>query len=205
MVLKVGGIMSKPKQFELQKTVQALNFFLNQEPSKAMSKMKLLKLLWLADRYTMRNFGYSITRDDYYAMQHGPVGTTTKDILDGQKENDYTSRFIKVVSNTDIQSIASPDFDEFSETDLSALRIVNSVYGRMTPAQLRTYTHKFPEWLRFERQIGTIGGSYKMTVDDFYRNPPTRLTKNIFTEDEELLEANKEALKEEWDLRSVFA
>jgi uncharacterized phage-associated protein len=197
--------MSKPRQFELKKTIQALNFFLNQEPSKTMSKMKLLKLLWLTDRYAMRNFGYSVTRDDYYAMQHGPVGTVAKDILDRETSSEYAERYIEVLSTVDIKSAAPTDFDEFSETDLSTLRVVNSVYGKMTPAQLRMYTHKFPEWLRFEKQIESVGGSYKMVLDDFFNNPPTRLAKNIFTEDRELLDANKDAVAEDSDLRSVFA
>lgn len=197
--------MSKPSQFETQKTVQALNFFLNQESSSSMSKLKLLKLLWLADRFTMRNFGYSLTRDNYYAMMHGPVGTVTKDILDNNKTDSYIASYLQVLSNTEIKSIAPTDFDEFSETDLSALRIVNSVYGKMSPSQLRTYTHKFPEWLRFENDIESKGGSYKMNINDFFENPPTRLVRNVFTEDKELLDANKESLSEESDIRSVFA
>ncbi len=201
----VGNTMSLSlRQLEVEKTIQALNFFINQDSSKIVSKMKLLKLLWLADRYTMRNFGYSLSRDTYYAMEHGPVASTTKDILDKKIDNDYANSYINVLSKTDIKTKRPVDFDEFSETDLTALRIVNSVYGKMSAYQLRTYTHKFPEWKRFEEKIDSIGGSYKMSLEDFFKNPDTRLGKDIFTENEEVLRINEEVLLQDTDLRAVF-
>jgi len=200
-----GNNMTKPADFKLEKTVQVINFFLNQDESKSMSKMKLLKLIWLADRYTMRNYGYSITHDDYYAMEHGPVGTVTKDILDAIKKNEYIDKFIKVVSDREIESIEAIDFEEFSETDLSTLRMVQAVYGKIETYSLREYTHKFPEWVRFEKIISSNGGSHKMHIEDFFKNPSKRIVRSIFTQDESVLNDNKEIFQEDLSLRSVFS
>jgi uncharacterized phage-associated protein len=196
--------MSKPKQFELEKTIQALNFFLNKEPSKTMDKMKLLKLLWLADRYTLRNYGYSITGDDYYAMEYGSIGTTTKDILDKKKINGYIDEFIEVLSKTNIRSKEITKFDEFSETDLSTLKMVWSVYGTWSSAELSLYSHKFPEWLRYKKQIEKNHSSYKESLEDFFDNPKTRPHRYIYNEDEETLETSKEWLEKNSKLQAVF-
>lgn len=192
------------EKFELEKTIQALNFLLSQEPSQTMSKMKLLKLLWLVDRYTIRNYGYSLTGDSYFAMKLGSVGSTTKDILDSKKRDEYIEKYIKVLSNINIRSSAPIDFNEFSETDLSALRTVWSVYGDMDPNELSEYSHKFPEWLRYEKRIQETGGSYPEKIEDFFANPPVRPHKYIFNEDPETLHTSKDVLKQQSKLRSIF-
>jgi uncharacterized phage-associated protein len=196
--------MSKPKQFELEKTVQALNFFLNQEPSRTMDKMKLLKLLWLADRSTLRNYGYSITNDDYYAMRFGSIGTSTKDILDNDEDRPYIDEYIEVLSDRNIKSKKAIKFDEFSETDLSTLKMVWAVYGTWTSAELSTYSHKFPEWLKHKDQIERSGSSYKEDVQDFFKNPAIRPHKYIFNEDEETLATSRLWLDEDAKFKSVF-
>lgn len=197
-------VMTKPTDFNVEKTVQAINYFLDLEPDKTSSKMKLLKLLWIADRYAIRNFGYSITQDDYYAMEHGPVGTVTLDILNKNETNQYIDEYIDIKSKKDIASKKVPDFEEFSETDMIALQIVHSVFGKMTAGQLRDFTHKFPEWKRFEKRISENGGRYKMHLDDFFEEPETRLIRTIFTEDESVLKLNKQVFEEDKKLSAVF-
>lgn len=200
--------------FETKRTVQALNFFLNQEKSQSMSKMKLLKLLWLVDRYTLRNYGYLLSGDKYYALPHGPVGSATKDILDANQRSattkSYWGQYISVVSNKDIKSNRSIDFGEFSEADLSALRAVWSVYGSMSPASLRDYSHKFPEWLRFEQQLKDAEdqgrqASYAMKLEDFFTDPGNTLHKTIFNEDEESLRASMVWYKQEQQQKALLA
>jgi hypothetical protein len=44
-------------------------------------RVKLTKLIYLADKYHLIRYGRTITNDDYYAMKYGPAGTTLKDIL----------------------------------------------------------------------------------------------------------------------------
>lgn len=40
-----------------------------------MDKLKLLKLVYLADKYHLIYYGRTITNDDYYAMKHGPIAS----------------------------------------------------------------------------------------------------------------------------------
>ncbi|MEN9919783.1 MAG: hypothetical protein RL662_2219, partial [Bacteroidota bacterium] len=65
-----------------RKIIQTINYFAQKQPDKCMSKMKVYKLLWLADRYHVRQYGRTITGDTYYALPFGLVPSKTKDILD---------------------------------------------------------------------------------------------------------------------------
>jgi len=44
---------------------------------KKADKIKIIKLVYLANKYHLAKYGRTITGDDYYAIEHGPVGTAT--------------------------------------------------------------------------------------------------------------------------------
>ena len=58
---------------DLVKITQALGFLLNLDENHKMNRVKLIKLLWAADRLHMRRFGRTVTETEYYALPHGPV------------------------------------------------------------------------------------------------------------------------------------
>lgn len=121
-------------------------------------KIKLVKLLYLADKYHLIRYGRTITNDDYYAMEHGPVGTTVKDVLSldpfniSKKGYKYASKLLEKVdennfrANTDARVV----FDMLSESDKEALDFVVEKFGKMKQWELRDYTHKYPEWYQHE-------------------------------------------------------
>lgn len=121
-------------------------------------KIKLVKLIYLADKYHLIRYGRTITNDDYYAMEHGPVGTTVKDILSLDSFNisksgyKYASGLIEIIDDNSFR--ANPDarvsFDMLSESDKEALDFVVEKFGKMGPWKLRDYTHKYPEWYQYE-------------------------------------------------------
>lgn len=120
-------------------------------------KIKLVKLIYLADKYHLIRYGRTITNDDYYAMEHGPVGTTVKDVLsldsfNISKSYKYASRLIEKTDGNSFR--ANPDarvsFDMLSESDREALDFVVEKFGRMGQWKLRDYTHKYPEWYQYE-------------------------------------------------------
>lgn len=64
---------------ETTKIIQAVCYILGRI-GKA-NKLKLVKLLYLADKCHLVRYGRTITGDEYWAMDYGPVGSTAKDIL----------------------------------------------------------------------------------------------------------------------------
>jgi len=176
----------------IRKIVQALNFFVCSDASKRLNKMKAYKLLWLADRYHVRQYGRTITNDIYYALPKGTVPSHTKDLLDKKIESDYFSDYIKLRGEYEFVSKSSPNMDVFSETDIEVLHLIYSIFGNKNANFLSKYSHEFPEWKRFEEKLNdkNLVSSYKISTNDFFEN--IKEESGLFEDDNELLILTKE-------------
>lgn len=142
---------------ETAKIVQAVCFLLGH--TGRADKLKLVKLLYLADKCHLIRYGRTITGDEYWAMDYGPVGSTVKDILGFDqeflsREFQYASTMLRRVGEYQFEASAacSPDeLDLLSETDIEALRTVAEKFGRMSSGELICYTHRYPEWAQYEK------------------------------------------------------
>lgn len=134
--------------------IQVLHYIL-EKLGKA-DKLKLIKLIFLADKYHLLKYGRTITEDDYYAMELGPVGSTVKDILSfnhftlSKAELDYAKKLLKPISQNCFASKGTPDVDMLSETDKEVLAYVIERFGKMSSMELSEYSHKYPEWQQHE-------------------------------------------------------
>ena len=122
-------------------------------------KIKIVKLLYLADKYHLIKYGRTITNDEYWAMYHGPVGSNTKDVLEfddmslSDNEAEYASLLLCQVDKTsfEVNPSANPDkFNYLSETDIEALNFVIDKFGSMNTWDIRDFSHKYPEWKQYE-------------------------------------------------------
>ena len=115
--------------------------------------LKLMKLLYLADRESMSRYGYPITFDRMVSMPHGPVLSNTLNLIndftdssdDGWKEwiGDRSNHEVDLVKDR----ISRDDLDELSEAELDVLSSVWERFGQMGKYALRDYTHDHcPEW-----------------------------------------------------------
>jgi uncharacterized phage-associated protein len=181
------------KIFEYKKSVQVANYFAKHEGN-VINKMKILKLLWLADRLHLRIYGRPIVHDQYFALKNGPVATETRDILEAtdyarDEHLEYSNKFLKSVSAFDIASIADVDTQVFSKTDLKVLDIIYNEFGGLNQFELVDLSHKYPEWKKFEDYVKN-GGRKKMHYIDFFSNP--ELADACFNQTPELTDLSKE-------------
>ncbi len=141
---------------ETSTIIEAIHYVLKK--IKKADKIKLVKLIYLADKYHLIRYGRTITNDDYYAMEHGPVGTTVKEVLNfdefnmSKKALKYASSLIEKVDKNNFKAIpdAKNDFDMLSDTDMEVLDFIVEKFGKMRQWQLRDYTHKYPDWYQYE-------------------------------------------------------
>ena len=129
--------------------VEALHYILSR--TKRSGKIKLIKLIYLSDKYHLLKYGRTVTSDDYYAMEFGPVGTTVKDVLTFDKdmlakEYKYLSKLIGRAGDEFIAIPSRTQYDHLSETDKEALDFAVATFGKMTGKELTNYTHRYPEW-----------------------------------------------------------
>lgn len=190
--------------FDYQKATQAINYFSRKSDSLRMNKMKVIKLIWLADRYHLRKYGRPVLGDEYNALPYGPVGSTVKDLAENsgflaEEEKDYSSLYIKPINQYTVESIQQVDTDVFSETDIEALEFAFDRFGNYDQFDLSKMSHEFPEWKKFENSlVSRMSTRERMDyldffldteseVDDAFKDDPNglALAKSIFIENYE--------------------
>lgn len=142
---------------ETSKIIQSFCYLLNK--IKKADKLKLVKLLYLADKYHLIRYGRTITNDEFWAMPYGPVGSTAKDILGcdqvflSSEEYEYTSKMLKKVGRHEYErtpACMAEKLEWLSETDIEALEFIVEHFGDMTKDQLINLTHDYPEWAQYK-------------------------------------------------------
>lgn len=182
-----------------KKIIQALTYLASKQPDKKLGFMKAYKLLWLADRYHLRQYGRTVSGDSYYAMQYGMVPTDAKHLLDGEgtilnTPEDYLGLYIKVLPNHHFKAIQDPDMMEFSVSDQEVLDKIHEVYGGMSANDLSSISHGFPEWKAYEKLIKSVGtkSSYPVNPDLFFEKTESDESGLFSNDSEELLSLTKE-------------
>lgn len=113
------------------------------------TRKRLLKLLYIADRELIRDTRRPLTGDRPVAMDHGPVLTHTYDLLKGTTtEGALWNRHIQPVAPYTHKLVDDPGVGRLSKLELSKLDEVLQRYWWIDDDDLSLLTHDFPEWRR---------------------------------------------------------
>ena len=117
--------------------------------------LKLMKLLYLADRESMRRYGYSLSNDDMFSLPHGPILSKAYRLANqdaaAQEQRIWGEWFAERASG-DVTvklrvKVSREKLNYFSDMDREILQSVWDEFGQMTGRQLRQYTHEHcKEW-----------------------------------------------------------
>lgn len=199
-------------EFNLKKWVQVINFFAKKEQEKtwvAIDKLKVLKLVWIADRLHLRRYGSPIVGDTYFAMKMWPVASTIKNICEKNEQflpnkakeyiNEYLSKLLyKIRSKKEV------DYSYFSDSNLAILEQVFETFWNRKSSKLVDFTHEYPEWTKFKDKLASWEIiQAEMNYLDFFENTPVQ--NDIFNIDEEHLELSKDIFKENYNFSKLFA
>ena len=198
------------RKLSIKRILQALYYIQSHAPvdnGSRLSKVYLLKILFFADRYHLRNFGVLATGDTYFAMKMGPVESVTFDILKGKFPtvmNAWEYPLMSEVEDIDENNvnIKAQDDDELSESFKEALDFSLSTFGSYQYDELSDISHDYPEWKRFKEDLEHLTAKrFEMSEDDFFENPKTlekskkyKIVKDPYDEDEEFLAVMREKL-----------
>lgn len=196
-------------EFDYKKATQAINY-LTQKEGGQIDKLKLIKLIYLADRYHLRRFGRPMVNDAYLAMPLGPVGSSVKDIAEfsgflDETERKYASAYLKRGEMPNkVVSIANVDANVFSQTELEALEFAYSEFGGISASALVNLTHRYPEWDKFKSALKSGETTREpMSYTDFFNNP-TNGAADKFALSEEMLTASKELFEEDYKIAEFW-
>ncbi len=168
---------------DYKKITQVINYLLRKdEKSASMPELKVIKLIWAADRYHLRKYARTVTGDNYYAMKNGPVGSMTKDVAEfndnsfsGINYDDfpYIASYIKYEKNNEnaqLGSVNDVNYDELSQTDIEALDFAWEKFGKFDYRTLIKITHSYPEWDKHRDKL-SYQKREEIDLIDFFKNP----------------------------------
>lgn len=197
-------------KFDYKRATQALNYFAIKKGGN-IDMLTSLKLIYFADRYHLRKYGRPITNDEYFAMEHGPVASGTKDIATmnsdylGDDVFLYSSSYLSYDGNTySITSRKPLDEDVFSDSDLEALSFAFDKFAKYSKWDLRDITHIYPEWRKLE-QVVRESNRALMNIEDFLEDPVSVGAEKCYELNDKQKTALREMLKERIKVENLWS
>jgi uncharacterized phage-associated protein len=136
--------------FREDRATQAAAFFLKLNKKRIgfpiMRYIKLIKLMYLADREALLRLGHFITYDRLVSMDNGPVLSRVLNLIKGKASGHYWGKHISRWPHWWVLLTSDPSTDHLSAADEKILREIFEKYGRMGWRQLIIVTHDLPEW-----------------------------------------------------------
>lgn len=140
--------------FNEKKAAQSAAYFLL-SAQEAMPIVKLMKLLYLAERRSYEKYGQPIVGDRLVSMPHGPVLSQTLNHLNGLMPSsdggwdswvsDRAGHLVALAPQ--VAGKTQRDLLELSDADAEILAETWDRFGHLTEWQLRDFTHEHcPEW-----------------------------------------------------------
>jgi uncharacterized phage-associated protein len=141
---KSGGLMNFP--LHVEKAIQAIGVLFRQDGVKSMNYMRLLKLLYIADREALKETGRPITGGPVVAMERGPVLEEVYDLIRGQhQEMPLWGRFFRK-NRFSLELAKDPDVRKLSKYEIRKLQEVAQRHENDDEWSLSRLTHSFDEW-----------------------------------------------------------
>jgi len=185
--------------FDVNKAAQLVFFFLKKSTERHMNitKLRLVKWLYLCERASYEEFGEPLTGDKLGALRHGPVLSETLALIEGTSrafpgnpwENiikvnrEPKHQYVSLPKNCKYQSIQ--DLDRFSDAELELIESIWEKYNGWSAKSLERHLHDskfFPEW-RWKEGDGTnwIDIETILKVVGFDETAIEPMVKNIVT------------------------
>lgn len=133
-----------------------LYFYTNTDP-KFLGKVKLMKLFYYLDFTHVKTYGSPVTFDTYINLEHGPIPTIIKNLVDTVEDDIDSSELIdtiRIEKSNDrgihrviaTRSFAENDKKYFSEIELETLEKVCARFGNKTARFIENSSHKEAPW-----------------------------------------------------------
>ena len=137
--------------FNERKATEAAAYLLKLRGGR-MSYMKLIKLLYLADREALIGWGQPISTDRYVSMKHGPVLSNVLDLINFGSSSEKAGSWSSMISNPSdndvslVREISEEDFEELSIAERKLLDEICREYGALDEWTLVDRLHDVGEW-----------------------------------------------------------
>lgn len=147
----MGLIVKKERPFEFNQTkaIQAVAFLLKQKhPTKSDNFMRVLKLLYFADRKSIEETGSPITGDRFVAMEHGPTLSRLVDLVNQRTFNNSEWDVYIEKEEYDIRLVKDPGNGKLCRYEIDLLKRIWEENRELGEWEVAKKSEKFPEWIK---------------------------------------------------------
>ena len=130
---------------DVLKAAQAAAVLLQSDRCKRMSYLRLLKLLYIAEREALAETGSRLLGSRVLAMKHGPVLSEVYDLLN--RADPAWAEYLRR-DGYQVELVKDPGTKKLSRYETAKLREVAERYKDRDEWDLVEITHGFPEWQR---------------------------------------------------------
>lgn len=132
-------------------------YFASNTDNKFLGKVKLMKLLYFLDFGHVKKFGSPVTYDKYVNLEHGPIPSTIKNLVD-TAEDDADSSLLSEVINIEHpegtnmcriiprRKLSEKDMSYFTEGEIKVLENVCKRFGDKTTKYTEDQSHEEAPW-----------------------------------------------------------
>lgn len=131
--------------YKRKKAIQASVLLLKEDPQCKEDKIRLVKLLYIAERESLKEIGDPITDDEVYAMPHGPAGTK---VVDELGKNWEWQDYIKAEGEHGLRLVKNPETDRLSKYEIEKLKEVAQRRKDDKTWEIVDGTHYFDEYVK---------------------------------------------------------
>lgn len=132
------------RQFDPEKAVESLLYVARH--ASIPDIYHILKIIYFADKDHLEKYGRFIYNDTYVALRHGPVPSTTYDIIkyvrgDGYFAYDHALKSFEVQPNDNIMPFRDAILDIMSDSEIECLDNAIKKYGSLSFKKLKELSH----------------------------------------------------------------
>ncbi|MFP4028636.1 MAG: Panacea domain-containing protein [Candidatus Brocadiia bacterium] len=151
------------RRSEKVKLMQVVAYFLRDEPSQRLNYMRLIKLIYLADRRSLEETGETMTHSRFVAMDRGPVLSELYDYIKGEYQDfPEWQRFFQK-QHYEIVMREDPGIGKLSSYEAKVLQEIKEEHVDRDEFDLAEWTHKLEEW---EKNKPPLGSSQEIPNED---------------------------------------
>ncbi|MEI8374555.1 MAG: Panacea domain-containing protein [Planctomycetota bacterium] len=132
-------------KFDVKKAVQAAAVMLKHSPGLQMPYLRLLKLLYIAERESLREVMRPVLGGKMVAMRQGPLHSEVYDLI--KKPCEPWVNHIRL-DEYDLELVSDPSDSELCDYEVELLSKIAEMYKGFTEWQLVDLTHSFEEWIK---------------------------------------------------------
>lgn len=132
-------------RFDERKATEAAARFLQLRGGR-MHYLKLIKLLYLADREALLRWGFPVTKDSYVSMDNGPVTSRIYDLIVEETEKPFWSQYISAPSDYQVSLLKEAPAEMLSRAEERLIKDIFDRYGHLNRWKIVDLAHKLPEW-----------------------------------------------------------